>query len=123
MPNKRIAISTDDKLTVSDHLGTCKYVVIYDIENNDVVNEEFIENKFTHIKGKKDSHGGFVAALQSCDVVISRGIGTGLEQGLTAHGVDVCIIHDQGRLMFILFAFLQGQVTRSEERVCLCSEE
>jgi len=123
MSTKRIAISTDDKLTISEHLGTCKYISIYDLKGNDVVNENFIENNFTHVKGKKDSHGNFVEALQNCDVVISRGIGTGLEQGLKTAGTDVCIVHDDGRLMFILLAYLQGKLSKTNERVCLCKED
>jgi predicted Fe-Mo cluster-binding NifX family protein len=120
---QRIAISTNDKLTISEHLGTCKYIALYDLNGNDVVNEKFIENNFTHVSGKKDSHGNFVEALQNCDVVISRGIGSGLEEGLKASGTDVNIVYDDGRLMFILLAYLQGQLSENKERVCLCHEK
>lgn len=123
MSKKRIAISSDDKLTISEHLGTCKYIAIYELENNDVVHEKFIKNEFTHVKGKSDSHDGFADALQNCDVVISRGIGVGLEQGFNAAQIGVCIVEDEGRLMQILFRFIQGKLTETGERICRCVDE
>jgi len=128
MSKKRIAISTDDKLHISDHMGRCKYIAIYEIAGNDVVKEEFIPNNFTHVKhhseeNEEHSHDRFADALKNCNLVISRGIGIGLEQGFKSNGIDVMVVKDEGRLMQILFRYVQNQLIETSERVCKCSDE
>lgn len=39
---KKIAFSTNDRLTVEEHFGHCKEFIIFNVTNGEIVNSEFV---------------------------------------------------------------------------------
>jgi predicted Fe-Mo cluster-binding NifX family protein len=55
MVNKmKIAVSTDDYITVSGHVGRCKGFMIFEIENGEILKVQKRDNNFSNRVSKKD---------------------------------------------------------------------
>ena len=102
----KIAVPTDDGVTISHHFGQAKQFKVCTIENNQVVDTELRE-KASHLHGDHSHADGIhpgqlmVTLISDCSVLLSGGMGTpafnkaraaGLEVVLTAvHSIDDAI--------------------------------
>lgn len=95
----KIAIASDDGITISSHFGRAKGFVIAEIENGQVKNKQYLPNTFTgHAQGlhhgehtHHGNHENIIRALSDCRVVISRGMGRRLYEDLTKAGKEVYV--------------------------------
>ena len=101
----RIAIPTDDELTLAHHTGRCRGFAIYDIADGQARMLEYRRNVFTnHHHGHEaegcshgqhgenhglHSHAGLLDGLHDCQVVIALGMGPRLIADLEAKGLRV----------------------------------
>lgn len=107
----KIAVSTDDYITVCGHVGRCKGFLIFEIENGEILKVKKRENSFasrigkrgrnkvystnTHTshhensKGKFKNHGHIALAsgLNDCDILVSLGTGWDMLEDLEQQGV------------------------------------
>ncbi len=114
----KIAIPSDDKVTLSQHFGRTLGFIIYEVANSEITGEEYRLNTFTgHVTGHHHdhdhshsdhhhqgghsfhSHDGILSALHDCEVVIAGGMGPRLFEDLTSNGKTVYITrqHDVRR--------------------------
>ena len=120
----KIAIASDDRMTIAPHFGRTRGFVIFDVENDQVTRQTFRVNNFTgHARGLEhaghqvDRHGPILAALADCTVVISHGMGRRVYQDLSQAGIQT-IITDQNDVQEALAAYLSGTLEDHPERGC-----
>ncbi|RKZ29636.1 iron-molybdenum cofactor biosynthesis protein [bacterium] len=120
----KVAIVTDDKKTIASHFGRAAGFVIYEIENTEIINEEYRPNTFTgHARGMEDAghrldpHGPVLAALADCDVVISHGMGRRIYNDLKSANVEV-FITEETNIANALDSFIKGSLVDRPELGC-----
>lgn len=100
----RIAIPTNDMTTVSAHFGRSKGFMVYDLNNTQVINFQYIINTFTHHAknknkehnhGREHSHETIISALANCDTVITGGMGKRLYSDFEEKNVQVFITQEK----------------------------
>lgn len=94
----KIAIASDDKMTVSQHFGKTRGFVIAEIDNKNVTALDYRTNTFTgHARGLEhaghhiDRHSPILEALQDCEAVISQGMGRRIYDDLMNAGIKVFV--------------------------------
>lgn len=90
----KIAIPTDDGVTISRHFGQAKSFSVITIENDQVTNTE-LRQKASHQHGDHSHSGGvhpgqqMVATILDCKILISGGMGTPAFEKATSAGLKV----------------------------------
>ncbi len=97
----KIAIPSDDGVTIASHTGRASGFVIYDIKNNDVRRLEHRTNRYTghalgecndnttHVGNQHHSHDSLLDALHDCEVMIAHGMGPRLVNDLASRNIRV----------------------------------
>jgi len=110
--NYKIAIPTNNKTDLSKHFGRSKFFAIYNIEDNHIAEISYIPlpehgdhgehghhnhdhgNHSQHMElgiiekhgqgngGGRDFHGDLVEMIKDCEVLISGGMGMGMQENL-----------------------------------------
>ena len=106
----RIAIPSDDEITIASHTGRTRGFVIYDLSDRDATRLEYRTNSYTpHAQGKcandeiqgqnhqhhSHSHDSLLGALGDCQVMIAHGMGPRLVADLAARNIRVIFCEDQ----------------------------
>ena len=84
----KIAIESNDGITIKSPFLPTKGYVIYDIDESDIVNSEYRESRF---KSKKIGEGKLNSILNDCSAIISRGMDRSNLDVFKKEGVDVYI--------------------------------
>lgn len=122
----KIAIASDDKVTICAHFGRTLGFLIFDIEDNKIVGKEYINNDFTghaqghhdsHEAGHQHSHGNILDALKDCQVVISRGMGRRLYIDFQQANKEVFISNESNAEKAVEL-YLDGVLTDHPEKGC-----
>jgi predicted Fe-Mo cluster-binding NifX family protein len=124
----KIAIATDDFLTVTGHIGRCNGFIIYEIENNSLVSREQKENTFTHHRmGEHEehhhghehahSHSALVEGLKGCSHLICTAAGWRAVEDLEQNNIKVIFTseHDADTAALKL---ADGSLIINEEGTC-----
>ena len=101
----RIAIPSDDGITVASHTGRASGFVIFDIKDHQAVRLEHRTNTFTaHALGQCNEgeghghhhhgHDGLLGALEDCNVMIAHGMGPRLVSDLASRNIQVLFCTD-----------------------------
>lgn len=97
----RIAVPSDDGISIATHTGRAGGFIIFELENYQAVKLEYRSNQYTaHAKGecngeKSDgphqhhSHLELLGALHDCQVMIAHGMGPRLVADLSRRGIEV----------------------------------
>ncbi len=129
MDTKKIAVATNDKNLISDHLGRADYFAIYTISADSVLDKAYIKNIFTpHKKAKapdgtghgepKHEHNDLIKALQGCQLVLARGIGTRMATDLQAAGIQGYVVVEEGTMDEIIKKYIQGELFINRDGGC-----
>jgi predicted Fe-Mo cluster-binding NifX family protein len=94
----KIAVVTDDGVTISQHFGRAKFYEVFTVENGKVVKRERREklshHNFAHRKHHhsdeqhgfdKHSHSKHISmaeAIKGCQILLARGMGSGAYQSM-----------------------------------------
>ncbi len=122
----KIAIATNDQKRVTGHIGKCKSFMVYEINDNKVVNKEIRENLFTnhrmmrhqhHGEGGGHSHAHLIEGLKDCKYLVSSGGGWRVVEDLKQHDIitlfsDVELIEDAVNM------FIKGELKDDTELIC-----
>jgi predicted Fe-Mo cluster-binding NifX family protein len=104
----RIAVATDDGVTIATHTGRCRGIVVFEMEDGNARRLEERQNVFTpHARGEcqgdehahasgHHSHGALVDAVADCQVLVTRGLGPRLVADLNARGIDAYVSTVEG---------------------------
>ncbi len=129
----KIAVASDDQVSIAGHFGRCAGFVIYEARDGQVEMIEFRSNGFGHHhQGQHEhhhghdhgeephSHAGFVDALRDCEVVICRGMGRRALADLSAGGIKPAIVTDQVSAKEAAELYAKGNLDWSSDSSC-CS--
>jgi predicted Fe-Mo cluster-binding NifX family protein len=122
----KIAIATDDFITVTGHVGRCNGFLIYDIEDCKILNIENRENNFTHHKTSHDhehshshghSHSSLVDGLSDCSHLICTSAGWRLRDDFGKAGKEL-IFTDESIAEVAAINFANGTLAINPEGAC-----
>ncbi len=127
----KIAVATDNFLTVTGHIGRCNGFIIYQIEDGKIESREQKENVFTHHKigehhehhhgehGHDHSHGhtGLVEGLKGCSHLICTAAGWRAVEDLENNNIKVIFTDEQDADTAAL-KLSDGTLTINEEGTC-----
>jgi len=126
---KKIAVATDDKKLISDHLGRAEYFAIYTISADSILDKKYIKNIFTphkKVKGNDNSsrerarheHNDLIAALSECELVLSRGIGKRMARDLQIAGINGYVVVEEGAMDEIIEKYIRGELLIDRDGGC-----
>jgi len=133
---KKIALATNDKLTIANRLGHCKYFAIYTISPDDIVETEYIVNTFTghgqrklvqvsstRQKARDCNHESLSRALEGCEVVLAGGMGTTALDKFKESGINAYIVESGGALDDIIRDYLKGELVINRDAAGCCGHK
>jgi predicted Fe-Mo cluster-binding NifX family protein len=127
----KIAVASDDQLTVAGHLGRCRAFMIFEINNGTVTSKEWRENTFTHHRmmeasGQQPhhheenhghSHAALVDGIKDCSYLISRGGGWRVVEDLKSSNIQP-VFADVEKIDNAVNLFVKGELINNDEYVC-----
>lgn len=124
----KIAIPSENGKLISTHFGRTRGFVIAEIENSQLVEQEYVENTFTgHAQGLHNdhqshnhahhSHLGILSALNDCNVVIAGGMGRRLYDDLLQQGKDIYVTRETD-VQRAIDLFIKDQLDNNSESCC-----
>ncbi|HUB81792.1 MAG TPA: NifB/NifX family molybdenum-iron cluster-binding protein [Bryobacteraceae bacterium] len=127
----KIAVPTNDGLSISEHFGRSAGFLVFETENDRIVSSELRKNQ-----GLEDhegsscggdpavephSHGAILLSLTGCDVVICAGMGARAAEALKQEGVREVVFTHSGLAAEAVEAYLKGRLQVSSQQFCRCS--
>ena len=123
----KIAVATNDSTRVTGHIGRCKAFMVYEIDNDKILNKELRENLFTnhrlqnhnhnHGEGGNHSHVGLIAGLKDCQYLISKGGGWRVVEDLKQHNI-ITLFADVELIEDAINKFIQGELRNDVQLTC-----
>jgi predicted Fe-Mo cluster-binding NifX family protein len=113
----RIAIPSDDGITMSDHFGRCREFLVFDAGDGRAALVETRPNAGCHGGA---GHGGFVESLRDCQVVLCGGIGAGALEALRVAGITAVRVNAAGPAEQIVASYRAGTVFPAASPSCQC---
>ncbi len=125
----RIAFVADDAQTISAHFGRAPYVVVVTVEGGREVSRE-VREKEAHGSHEHDhghsheheqghhhrDHSSKFAAMEDCDVMVVRGIGSPALAHAQTLGLEVFLTRESS-IDAALTAYLTGQLDNDPRRI------
>ncbi len=81
----KIAVTSQNRKTVTGHAGKCRKFWVYEIEGKEVKGRNLLELPIE--QSFHESHGDAPHPLDDVDVLICGGMGAGLQQRLKQRGI------------------------------------
>ncbi|MCU7940060.1 MAG: nitrogen fixation protein [gamma proteobacterium symbiont of Bathyaustriella thionipta] len=82
----KVAITSQNRKTITSHAGKCRKFWIVEIENNEVINKELLElaiEQSFHSSSPFEPH-----PFDTINILVTGGMGNGLVQRLSAKGIQ-----------------------------------
>ncbi len=129
---KRIAVATNDNIKVAGHVGRCNAFIVFEVENNKVLNKVVRINSFTNHKnhdhmqndehqhngeGHGNGHHNIVNGLSDCEALIFNHGGWRLIEDLKSNNITP-VLTNESFADAAVQKYLDGTLTISEENVC-----
>lgn len=127
----KLAVPSDDGLTIANHFGKCAQFIVFSIQNEHVTGTEIRPNvsMCNHGEHAGPTHSGhehmgghadFVTLLHDCTVVLCRGMGMGAEQALAQNGILPVAVGELSTAREAVDAYLRGALTDTAVPACKC---
>jgi predicted Fe-Mo cluster-binding NifX family protein len=128
----KVAVPSDDGITIASHFGKCADFLGYDTEDGQVTHIEIRSNAKTacghgscessgHHEGQHaGGHAGFVALLHDCSVVLCHGMGARAAEALAQSGITPLMAGDAVTAREAIETFLAGNIDATVQPVCRC---
>lgn len=111
----QIAVTSQDRKTVTEHAGRCRKFWLYSIENNIVKGKTLVELAKESSFHESSPHEHHV--LDPMDILITRSVGAGLRQRLAARSIDVVLTSETDPDLAVS-GFLRGVSSVAAPDVC-----
>ncbi|MBN2682118.1 MAG: hypothetical protein JXR58_06385 [Bacteroidales bacterium] len=102
---KKIAIPTDNNVSISQDFANAKWFKIIEVENNHVGSFRYIENNLSQSNGQKDLD--LVRKLSDCEVIIAREISSKTQEEFQSMNKKI-IITNEIQMDVAVDAFIKG---------------
>ena len=128
----KIAVASDDGVSIAGHFGRCACFVVYEIADQKATRVELRANSAGRHHGQGDctdhqsgervghDHESFLMALHDCEAVICRGMGRRAIADLTVRGVKPLMVSDEISADEAVERYSQGRLQLSHGSKC-CS--
>jgi predicted Fe-Mo cluster-binding NifX family protein len=103
----KIAVTSQDRKTITAHAGLCRKFWIYDVDGNQVVSRVLLE--LSREQSLHECHGDGPHPLDTVDVLIAGGMGSGLVGRLARRGVRALVTSESDPDRAVA-AFVAGQL-------------
>ena len=120
----KVAIASNDGVTISAHFGRTAGFVIFEIENGQIKERVFRKNDFTgHARGLEgashavDRHGPILEALKDIHTVIANGMGRRIYDDLKNAGIETFIVQESDTQQAINL-YLENNLQDHPEKGC-----
>lgn len=121
----KIAVPTNDFVTISSHFGRTKGFMVYKIIDEKIYLDQYKINTFTrHARGDHSEHGkhnhdhnGIFTAIGKCQIVIAGGMGNHLLEEFTQNNIQVYLTEEKNILKAIDL-YIKGVLDHSTEKLC-----
>lgn len=130
----KIAIVSEDGITISQHFGRAPNYVVVTVENGKMVGRER-RDKLGHAQfqnephqeqndarghgfgaGSQARHARMAAAIADCQILLARGMGAGAYESLKAASIQP-IVTDISKIDDAVQAYLEGKLVDHTERL------
>lgn len=134
--SNKIAVATDDNLTVAGHVGRCRAFIVFETNGSKILNKEIRENNFTnhrqqgrhseehyhhnehhHNETHSHSHHNLIDGLHDCSSVIFTTGGWRLIEDLKDHNLTPILTNEKFAEDAVL-KYLKGELSSNEENGC-----
>jgi predicted Fe-Mo cluster-binding NifX family protein len=132
----KIAVVTEDEVTISQHFGRAPYYIVVNVEDGKVVSKEKRDKAGHHSEGSHDchhdeschdekhgmdaasqvKHTGMLANILDCQVLIAGGMGYGAYESLKSSGIEP-IITDSESIDEAVELYLKGKLVYLMEKL------
>lgn len=125
-----IAVATNDNIKVAGHVGRCKAFLIFETEEEKILNKAIRINSFTnhgqhghqhhehnHGEGRGHGHNNLVEGLKDCEALIFNHGGWRLINDLKANNIEP-VLTDEPIAEEAVVKYLKGELVINEENVC-----
>lgn len=127
----RIAVPTDDGMSISEHFGRSAAFLIFEVEGEAIRTCAMTANGgcHTHAAGdcaqdtggnERDSHTAIVSTLTGSDVVICAGMGRRAAEALKSAGIREIVLTEAGPAAETVHAYLEGRLIPKTDGFCGC---
>jgi predicted Fe-Mo cluster-binding NifX family protein len=106
----RIAVTSQNRKTVTEHAGKCRKFWIYDVKQGQVTGKTLLELPIE--QSFHESPAGQAHPLDAVDVLITAGIGSGLQQRLQQRGIQSVVTNEENPDQAVA-VFLAGELDRT----------
>ena len=123
----KIAVASDDKITVTGHIGRCNGFIIFNVDDNKIAAIEYRENLFTHHRmqqhaheyseANRHGHNQLIQGLSDCSALIFNHGGMRLIEDLKANNI-LPVMTDEENAETAVIKYLGGELVVNEENVC-----
>lgn len=121
----KIAVATVDGQSVSQHFGQSTGFIVFEVENQQIKSRVLRTPSDTphnqgvcHGEGK--SHGGALALLDGCDVLICGGMGGGAAASMQGAGIQPVLMPGVLQAETAVTDFLAGKGNNPGAGLCQC---
>ena len=98
----KIAVSTEDGVSICGHLGHVSKFIVYEVNGNTITSKELRQVTPVHGPGEHHhdhnhhhgGHGGLVTSLSDCSTVITNGMGGPMAAALHGAGIDPVVTRE-----------------------------
>ncbi|MBZ0200773.1 MAG: hypothetical protein K8H86_12960 [Ignavibacteriaceae bacterium] len=126
----KIAVATNNGVSVTGHLGSCRSFIVYEVENNNVKNRTIRENVFTHHQTHGHNHGEghqhgegnhghneLIEGLRDCQAVIFNSGGWRVVDDLRSNNIQP-FLTDETDADTAIRKYLNGELEERPENRC-----
>jgi len=113
----KVAFVSDDKENISGHFGRAKGFVVYELEGDKILSDEYRLNDGGN-KGQCGTcqHDRIINTIKDCQTVVARGMGHRIYEDLKENGIRV-VLTDEGNIRSALDKFIKGMLTSHLEKL------
>lgn len=130
----KIAVISEDRITVSQHFGRAPFYVVVTVEDGKIVNKEIRDKAGHHTfsasghpetapgerhgydAGAQSRHATMAQTIDDCKVLITGGMGWGAYESLKSHNIEA-IVTDIENIDEAIKLYLQGKLVNLMERL------
>lgn len=113
----KIAVASDDRTTISEHFGRARGFMVFDLQENTIITQEYRENLGRSTgECRSCDHGTMIKNISDCTVVISYGMGHRIYSDLMEYGITP-VVTDERTVHEAIEKYLKNELRNRTEKL------